>query len=126
MTRPRGTERPQSGPVLKLDLPEALRRLKAEEAWRTRPRNAVTLLKEGGLRVVLVGLHEGAAIEPHRAEGPTSIHLLSGAVRVTAGEEEFDLAPGQVLAMDAGVRHALQAGEESAFLLTIAMGPPPA
>jgi quercetin dioxygenase-like cupin family protein len=117
--RTRGSERSIGEPVLKVDLAEALRALKAEEAWRTRPRSAVTLVKEQGFRVVLVGLHRGAAIDAHRAEGPISIHLLEGSVRVAVKGEEIALSPGQVLALGAGLEHALHADEESAFLLTI-------
>jgi quercetin dioxygenase-like cupin family protein len=119
MTRTRGTERPIRGPVLRLDLSDALRALKGEDAWKTGPRNAVTLVKEGGLRVVLVALRKGATLEPHRAEGPISIHLLSGAVQLTAAGQELGLAPGQLVTMEAGIEHALKAGEESAFLLTM-------
>ena len=119
MTRPRGTDRPFSAPVLRFDLADALRRLKSEESWASRPRNAVTLAKEGGLRVVLVGLHKDATIEAHRADGPISIHLLHGRIQITVGGEELDLAPGQVVTMRAGLEHALRADEESAFLLTI-------
>jgi len=119
MTRPRGSERPVSAPFLKIDLDEALKRLKSEEAWKARPRNAVTLLKDQGLTALLVGLHKDATIERHRADGPISVHLLSGALRVTAGDESLTLEPGQVVTMEAGLEHDVHAGEESAFLLTI-------
>jgi quercetin dioxygenase-like cupin family protein len=117
--RTRGSERSIEQPIVKFDLKEALRALKGEDAWRARPRNAVTLVKEDRLRVVLVGLHQGTNVDPHRAEEPISIHLLEGAVRATVAGEEIDLAPGQVLALRAGIEHALYAAQESAFLLTI-------
>lgn len=119
MTRPRGSERPVSAPFLRIDLKEAFERLKGEEAWNTRPRNAVTLFKDKGLRALLVGLHRGATIERHRADGPISIHLLSGRMRVTAGDQGLALEPGQLVTMEAGLEHDVQASEESAFLLTI-------
>jgi quercetin dioxygenase-like cupin family protein len=108
-----------SAPFLKFDLDEALGELKSEEAWRTRPRNAVTLLNDEGMRVVLVGLHADASIESHRAEGPISIQVVAGALHVTAGGESLALGPGQVVTMQAGVEHDVHAAEESAFLLTI-------
>jgi len=117
--RTRGSERPVSAPFLKIDLAEAFRDLKREEAWDARPRNAVTLLKEHGMTALLVGLHKDATIERHRAEGPISVHLLSGAMRLTAAGESLTLEPGQVVTMQAGVEHEIRASEESAFLLTI-------
>lgn len=119
MTRPRATERPANAPHLKFDLAEAFAQLKREPAWTAHPRSAVTLVKDAGMRVVLVGLHEGAAIEPHKAEGPISVHLLSGAIRVTAGGENVALRPGQILTLEAGLKHDVHADEESAFLLTM-------
>lgn len=119
MTRPRGSARPLSAPFLKIDLTEAFGKLKSEEAWNARSRNAVTLLKDQGLKALLVGLHKDATIERHRAEGPISVHLLSGALRVTAGDETLTLEPGQVVTMQAGLEHEVHASEESALLLTI-------
>jgi len=118
-TRPRGSERPISGASMKIDLAEALERLKSEDAWRTRPRNAVTLLKGEGMRMLLVGLHKGAAIQAHRADGPISVHLLGGSIRPTVGGERLALEPGQVVAIEADLEHDLCADEESAFLLTM-------
>lgn len=119
MTRPRATERPASGPRLKFDLAEEIAKLKQEPAWATHPRNAATLLKDAGMRVLLVVIHEGAAIEPHKAEGPISVHLLTGAIRMTAGGEKVALRPGQILTLEAGLEHDVKADEESAFLLTM-------
>jgi len=120
MTRPRATERPANAPRLKFDLPEEIAKLKSEPAWTAHPRSAVTLLKDAGMRVVLVGIHKGASIEPHKAEGPISVHLLEGAIRMTAAGETVPLGPGQVLTLWAGIEHGVHADEESAFLLTMA------
>jgi quercetin dioxygenase-like cupin family protein len=120
MTRPRATERPANAPHLKFDLAEAFAQLKREPAWTTHPRSAVTLLKDAGMRVVLVGLRKGAVIEPHKAEGPISVHVLCGAIRMTAGSENVALLPGQVLTLQKGLEHDVHADEESAFLLTMA------
>lgn len=119
MTRPRGSERPVNASFLKIDLNEAFTKLKSEQTWNARPRNAITLLKDQGLRALLVGLHKDATIERHRADGPISLQLLSGALRVTAGGESLALEPGQVVTMEAGLEHHVHASEESAFLLTI-------
>lgn len=120
MTRPRASERPANAPHLKLDLAEAFAKLKVEPAWREHPRSAVTLLKTPGMRVVLIGLHKDAAIEPHSAEGPISVHLLSGAIRMRAGSETVALTPGQLLTLGPGIEHDVHADDESAFLLTMA------
>jgi len=106
-------------PFLKIDLEREFQKLKSEGAWRGRPRNAVTLLKDRGLTAILVGLHKDATIERHRADGPICIHLVAGALRLTAGDESLTLEPGQIVTMAAGLEHDVHAREESAFLLTI-------
>lgn len=119
MTRPRATERPVKAPRLKFDLADAIAQLRRESAWATHSRSAVTLLKDRGMRVVLVGLHRDATVEAHKAEGPISVHVLSGAIRITAGGEKLALKAGQILTLEEGIEHDLHADEESVFLLTI-------
>jgi quercetin dioxygenase-like cupin family protein len=123
MTRPRGTERRAGAPFLKIDLAEAFDRLKGEEAWKARPRNAVTLVKDEGLTAILVGLRKDATIDRHRANGPITIHVLGGALRLSIGGGTVALGPGQVLSLKANVEHDVRADEESAFLLTMGSEP---
>ncbi len=70
--------------------------------------------------MVLIALTAKARIPDHKAEGRISVHVLSGHLRVKAAERTFSLRPGGLLALDHGVRHDVEALEDSAFLLTIA------
>ena len=63
-------DRPVEVPLLHLRLSEQLERLKQEPTWRTRGRNAITLTKEPGLRLVLMLLGKGTKISEHQAAGP--------------------------------------------------------
>jgi quercetin dioxygenase-like cupin family protein len=83
-------------------------------------RRAEGLIKTEGLRVVLVTMHEGASLNEHSAPGPITIHTLRGEMLVSVGDEEVKLAEGGLISIAAGVRHAVRALEEGAFLLTIA------
>jgi len=56
----------------------------------------------------------------HRAEGRVSIHHLRGTIRVHLPDQKVNLSAGQLLVLDCGVLHNIEAVEESAFLLTIA------
>lgn len=107
--------------ALTFDLAAEEARLHDEESWLHGVRNAKTLVKEADFRVVLVGLKGGARIEEHRAPGRISIHTLTGRLRVEAEGRVVDLPAQHLLALEANVAHAVQAGdEESAFLLTVA------
>jgi len=117
-------ERPLDAPLLTFDIPALLTQVKQESAWRTGSRNAITLLKTQGLRVVLVALHADTVIPSHRAEGPITVQLLEGQLLFSAGSKDVTLAPGQLLTLQPGIAHGLKAKGDCAFLLTIATETP--
>ena len=117
---PPGTERSLDRPVMTFDLPAILARIKQEPTWRTARRNAVTLIKQPGLRVVLVALQGGAALASHQTDSPVTIQVLDGRVAVCVGADEFVLSAGQLLTLRPGLKHGIRAQNESAFLLTLA------
>lgn len=83
-------------------------------------RSARTLVKTGPLRVTLITLAAGGRIAEHQAQGPITVHVLHGSIRFRVGDEEYVLAPGELLALDGGVPHAVSSDTGGAFLLTVA------
>jgi quercetin dioxygenase-like cupin family protein len=114
------TERLMDQPVMTFDLPAILADLKQEPTWRTARRNAVTLLKQPRLRVVLVALQGGAELASHHTDSPVTVQVLDGRVAVRVGADEFILGAGELLTLRPGLKHAVRAQNESAFLLTLA------
>ena len=108
-----------ASPFLEFDLTAEVDRLHRETTWST-GQNARALLKYDDFRVVLTALKANAHIPEHQTNGRLSVHVLSGHIRLTASGRTFDLRPGNLLALDHGAPHALEALQESAFLLTIA------
>lgn len=102
------------------NLADELEHLHAEPAWQAADRNATTLSKKSNLRVVLMALKAGARLEKHQAPGPITIHAVSGRLRVHLAIDTVELAPGEILSVDSGLPHDLEALEQSAVLLTIA------
>ena len=86
-------------------------------------RTARTLVKDGRLRVTLVALGTGGALAPHRADGPITVHVLSGALRFRAGKDEWSLDAGALLSLGAGVEHAVDSASGAVFLLTVVAEP---
>lgn len=117
--RPAGT-RPLDAPLLVLDLPQALAQIKQEPAWHSSDRNALTLFKSDGMRLVLMALHEGAELKTHTAPGTISVQVLEGRIRFHTEAQTAELAPGQVLTLHAGIPHSVVALQEAVFLLTLA------
>jgi quercetin dioxygenase-like cupin family protein len=105
--------------ALRFDLTQELDQLRQGETWQQHDRTAKTLAKEPHLRVTLVALKSGARLDEHEAEGAITIHTLSGRLRVSVPGESMDCASGALLVLERGVPHAVEALEESAFLLTV-------
>lgn len=118
------TERPLDAPLLTFDLASLLAQIKREAAWHTGTRNAMTLFKGQGLRVVLVAMHAGAVMPSHRTDNPLSFQVLEGVLKFSTDAQVCTLGRGQLLTLQAGIPHVVQAVEEAAFLLTLASEAP--
>lgn len=118
------TERPMDAPLLTFDLPAVLAQLKREETWAHAPRTGITLLKGQRLRVMLVALHAGATIPSHQADGPITVQVIEGTLRFRTEAHTLTLHAGHLLTLQGGMPHAVEAVEESAFLLTLATATP--
>lgn len=114
------TDHPVNGSALLFSLASEVAALRGELAAGG-ARAARTLVKEGPLRVTLVGINPGGELRMHRADGPISVHVLEGAIAFQAGGEEWTLAAGALLSLPARVDHAVRAPEGGIFLLTVAI-----
>ena len=105
-----------------INLQEEIKKLRSSSTW-TQPvgRSSATLAKYEDLRIVLTLLKQGTRIAEHKAEGSISIQAIQGRVRLYVGGSQLcELVSGDVLALQSGMEHDVEALEESAFLLTIA------
>jgi len=107
--------------LLLIDLGEAVTELHGL-APGGQDRRAVTLVKQGGLNVVLTHLHAGGTMAEHSAPGAATVQVLDGHVRVRVGDETLDVTAGRLIAFDAKVRHDVEAVEDSTLLLTLTQG----
>lgn len=105
--------------VLAFDLGEEMQIVRAELAVG-HARIARTLVKEGPLRLTLVGLSPGSAMHEHEAGGPVTIHVLDGELEVNAAGEIRAHGVGAIIALDRRVRHAVSSSRGALFLLTLA------
>ena len=107
-------------PQLHFNMLEEIRQLRQQESWRRGTgRSSKTLVKYPDLRLVLVAMKPDTIMKEHRAEGRISIHTLVGHVRVKLEHEVVEVPAGELLALDCGIPHDVEATKESAFLLTI-------
>jgi quercetin dioxygenase-like cupin family protein len=112
--------------AIRLNLQEELNKLRSAPTWaQPTGRSSATLVKYEDLRMVLTLMRKGSRIAQHRAEGSISIQAIQGRLRLYVGRKEIcELVSGDVLALQSGLEHDVEALEESAFLLTIASNRP--
>ena len=108
-----------AAPVQLLDLAGAQRQLRSEPHLDTNGYRTVTLVHRDTLRVVLMAFDAGAKMPEHDAPGPVTLHVLRGALRVGTPDGAVELRAGQLLALDTGLAHDVEAIEESDLLLGV-------
>ncbi len=88
-------------------------------------RAAVTVYggQEHDLRQTVIALVAGRVLGEHEAPGEATLQVLSGQVRLTAGDEAWEGTAGDHLVIPP-VRHDLAALSDAAVLLTVATRPP--
>src|SRR5678815_5374532 len=116
--RPEG-DRPLDAPMVPIDLPAFIQQIRNEPSWKDSDRNAITVFKTNGLRIVLIALHAGAEMIRHTADGNISIQVLEGRIKFNTDEQSVELGAGQMLAMHGKIPHSVVAQTEILFLLTL-------
>lgn len=108
--------------VIRRNIEDELEKLKQAPSWqRDSGRSSETLVKYNEFRIVLIRMKPGSYMSHHRAEGPISIQVIRGKIRVHLPEDRMDdLKTGELLTLDRCLEHDVEALEESAFLLTVA------
>jgi quercetin dioxygenase-like cupin family protein len=118
-----GAEMTQPTPISDgavFDLAAVDRELRSDDAYPRDGHTARTLVREPAMRIVLVVMRAGARIAEHRAQEITSIHVLTGRVRLALTDRTVDLPAGRVLVIGPDLRHDVEALADSTLLLTLA------
>ncbi|MBS1616823.1 MAG: hypothetical protein JST06_11980 [Bacteroidetes bacterium] len=116
--RPEG-KRPLDAAVMRFSLPHYIRQLKDEKAWTETTRNAITLLHNSYMRIVLVALKSGQEM-CHGIAGALSVHVLSGRINLETEQESFSMDEGDIATLHPGLRHFIFAEGTAVILLTLA------
>lgn len=116
--RPQG-DRTVDAPLVSIDLGSFIEQIRNEKTWEDSDRNAITVFKTNGMRIVLIALHKNAELARHTANGIISVQVLEGQMIFTTDQQSVELSKGQLLTLHQGIPHSIVAIEETVFLLTL-------
>lgn len=83
-------------------------------------RAAKTLVKQGPLRITIVAMRQGAALQSHHVAGPVSIQAIRGRLRLTTHTGDIDVPAGGLVSLAGGEVHSAIALDDSAIVITFA------
>lgn len=118
--RPQG-ERVLSSNLVEMDVNQFIQQIKSEKVWAESDHNSITIFKSDKMRIVLIGMHEGATLKTHTANAIISVQVVEGSIKFTADEQTIALEKGKMIALQEKIPHSVFAIEDSFFLLTLAM-----
>jgi quercetin dioxygenase-like cupin family protein len=118
--RPEG-DRMLYAPLIDADLHKLMEQLRTEKAWKDSDRDSITIYKSDWLRIVLIGLHQGAELKTHKANGTISVQILDGHIKFVTKQQNIELHKGQMVVLDEKVDHCVVAIKETFFLLTLSI-----
>lgn len=78
-----------------------------------------TLVKDGPLRLTIMGIAAGGVLPAHSTDAPVTVHLLEGEVTFSALGREYPLTTGDVLVLAPGIEHSARSEKGGTFLLTV-------
>jgi quercetin dioxygenase-like cupin family protein len=95
--------------------------LMTEEAFQQSGRNALTLIHQTHLTVVLTVLKAGAILQEHHAPAPVTLLPLFGEIVLTSpgGTTRLTLDPSTAAVFAANLPHRVEARQDSAFVLVM-------
>lgn len=114
-----GGGRVLDAPLVNIDLDDFIKTIKSEPAWKNKDRNAITVYKTNGLRLVLIAMHKDAVLARHTADGILSLQVLDGEIDFITDAKSVMLTKGKMVTLHKGLPHSVTAIKESVFLLTL-------
>ncbi|MFL6303864.1 MAG: DUF2249 domain-containing protein [Candidatus Sulfotelmatobacter sp.] len=79
--------------------------------------NPKVLMNEPGYRMVLLSMRAGQSVPEHESKGIVTVHAILGHITIYAGVFPDELYAGEILCIESGRRHSLEAHEDSALLV---------
>lgn len=75
------------------------------------------LINEPNYRMVLLSMRAGQCIPAHATSGTVTVHAIIGHITIFAGPFPDELYAGEVICIESGRQHSIEAHEDSALLV---------
>ena len=97
------------------------------EAVRFEEENIVmeVLYENAFSREIRIAMYAHQVMRDHESDYPIAIEVCEGAVTLTTEAEELILPRGEIMGLEAGMKHHIEALQESLLRLTIFTARPP-
>lgn len=110
-----------AGPEHLIDLDAIAEQIKAEHPpehghWQ------MVIFRRGGMTLALYCFEAGGSLREHTADGLMTIQPLDKPMVVHTPQQTHEVAPGQLVTLDPGVPHDVQAAKGGRMLLTVCRG----
>jgi quercetin dioxygenase-like cupin family protein len=106
-------------PMMAFAIAEEISKIKADQPSTSQGKRSVVLVKNEHVSIVLAMLARGEALQEHQTEGQITVTVVRGAIRFDALNERVRLNAGGLLTLRPGIRHSVEALEDSAFVITV-------
>ena len=104
-------------PMMNFSIPEELAKINSDSS--TTGKRVAVLVKNEHVRIVLAVLPKGEALQEHQTAGQITVSVVQGAVRFNALGEQVNLTAGGLVTLHPGIRHSVEALEDSAIVITV-------
>lgn len=106
-------------PVRAFDYASVIERLRDGKTFEDHGRSVLVLAHEPSLRLALTAIAAGRRTGERRVAGASTVQVLEGEVRFTAGEEQHVLSAGGTLVLQGNVSYDAEAVSDAAFVHTL-------
>jgi|SRR6516164_7311220 quercetin dioxygenase-like cupin family protein len=107
-------------PMMAFAIAEEISKIKADQrSAANQGKRSAVLAKNEHVRIVLAVLSRGEVLHEHETEGQITVTVVEGAIGFNALNQRVRLAAGGLLTLQPGIRHSVEALEDSAFVITV-------
>jgi quercetin dioxygenase-like cupin family protein len=107
--------------LLDFDLTLVIEKLKQEEKWKKGLRDAITLVKNAGMKILLIALHKQMELNCHETGNLLSVQVMEGIINFQTDNQSVILKKESLLMFHENTKHTFIAIEDSVILLTISI-----